>query len=280
MGIPVFPITGPEAERPGVVWNQTARAGLLSNELIVRAARPVRLASVEAPDGKLIPSTARPRFKSPDRMHPKSRTTDVPDSKITGEPIEQLNRSRNPWLTPRKRWGGRSVNPAGHPAKRGVFELAGARLPILREPEAVRKRRAVALVGEFKRAIRAESPGVVLDTRGASGLDYYRNPRVKPALPNLRMDVPTATRPVHAVGSMFQLTTAPAYVSSRLADEGRALDARGYASPAPAGRAVPIRVPSLATQRASVDPAQTTTTKGGRVLFFVAAAALAFMVLR
>jgi hypothetical protein len=243
-----------------------------SIDLLTRESRPIPLATAVV---KIPVRVDLPTPPPIDRIDPKGVTTVTPASKISGNPIGQLRETRNPFLTPNPKWGMATVNPAGHPEKRGIYERAGAVIPILRESFDVSARRGQARRGLFIKALNVQKPTVRLGLNG-SGLDFYRAPREKPALPYGTRDFIAAVRGITTRGQRYQDFSTPAGTGSRLASEGQSADAamRVPTATRPVARDLDtIRIAPGALVTASTHPAPFTTGAGpwilGGLLVFV-----------
>lgn len=254
-------------------------AGSLSNALTVRKAVPHSQPTTVIPAHPRPTTRAPQTFGAPGRLpHPKHGSANAPLSKITGEPIRQLERTRNAPMPNRD-----LVMASRNPAKDGDFEGVGNLMPIKRESENSRKRRHLALQGERRNLVASLGGKVVLGNKG-SGLDYYKGIRLKPALPDGRADVSAATRPTGIVTSTYLHTATPAGTATRLALEGMRADDIRRKSTLPAASHDNIELSRVAIMRANKtalisgdDTAQDST---GRFMFLIAATVVAVLILK
>lgn len=246
--------------------------GVLGNASIVRTAVPVGRPTAVA-ESPARPSTRRP-WKVP-AVHPRTGAATARPEQLRGDPILQLERSRNPappnaalYMAPR------------HPGKRGDMEGIGDALPMRREsPNATRVRRNA--ISDARRRIAHDSrPVVKLGTKG-DGLAFMKGPRIRPALPNGVEYHVAPTAPLQLRTTSYFETTMPAGTAAALAQ------------PVPVHALPATRIASSSIARVDVSPvtiaradaaAGTTRESGGeslgRFLFMAGALVLAIMVVR
>jgi hypothetical protein len=249
-------------------------AGPLSNELTGRSGVPRGLAVVK------VEATPRPTTRAQWQVgklpHPKAGLTNSPDEMVLGDPIVQLNRTRNAALP-----NAELVHQVKHPAKAGDMEGVGDKMPIRREAENSRRRRQLALAGVRREHLGNTRTRVVLGTTG-SGLDFYRNSRIRPALPGGREEVPTITPSLGKRGSSYLHSTMPEFALRRL--EAERVTAPPVTRPAkPAGGMrvdiTPVQVAS-ASRVALISGDDTAPESAGRFTFMLAALLVAWLVLK
>jgi hypothetical protein len=248
-------------------------SGPLSNELTGRSgvSRGLAVVRVEAP---ALPTTLT-QWQLGRLPGPKAGLSNSPVEMVVGDPIVQLNRTRNAALP-----SAELHHQPKHPAKVADLEGIGDRMPMRREAENSRRRRQLALQGARREHLGDTRTRVVLGTTG-SGLDFYRAPRVKPALPGGRADVSTATPVIVGRGGTYLESTMPASVLARLSAE------RVTAPPATrpvqtAGMRVEISpvLVAAASRTALISGADTAPESAGRFTFMIAALIVAWLVLK
>lgn len=168
------------------------------NKLVTRAGSRVLLDAVVVDQRPANP----PGFAKVLVIPPKGGTPyDHKHDELLGDPIEQLNRSRNPQNIP--------ADPSRfNEEKMPDFE------EVMQVPEIVRlhpqrqsqERLKVARAIEIA-TIQSGELSELRNTK--SGIAYYKDVRWKPALPSLRMDMPAVTEE-HTFGSTHLSHTAPA----------------------------------------------------------------------
>lgn len=253
---------------PGIpLTTSTAATGPLSNASLVRAGAPVVRPGVAIV--QRIPNAVGQVLQYPRRLDPKDVTSDQPAEKIAGDPILQLRRSRP--HTPRPHIYTRGQ----HPEKTPVF----AHIPsatLKRQGSVQRSRERLAMDKAYRDRLRQLTTHTVPDPPAFTGLDFYREPRVKPALPGGRLAVQAPTNPVGLrVGTWLDVTT-PVGTQARLAAETVARPMSGVKVAPPEETFVEPALAVVPPAAASPEPK---AESAGRLVFLVAAVAVAWMVL-
>lgn len=251
----------------------------LGNAVIGRRAVPNTLPSVVV-EAKAHPTTLHGGAVHPKRLNPRGVTTNAPRSIITGDPIHQLIRS-GPAPKPLEH-----ERQLRHPGKRGDMEGVGDLLPIQREGEVARKRRHQALQGQRRAQLAASGGKVALGVGKLSGFDIIKSPLVRPGLPAGRQDVSAATEAHNITETSYQQLTQPAGLSKSMPAPGTAAPvsatSRALLELAPVTVTLPPGVVTDASATTKPPGFGDDTTQGsaGRVIFMVAAVAVAFLILR
>lgn len=254
--------------RSRVYVSTSGSDGPLGNATVFRKAVPNTRPSVTVPVNR-GPST-RPAWNEKPITDPKrALTSDAAARKIMGDPIQQLNRTRNPQRAPGM--------VGRHPLKKGDMEGIGDKMPIQRESAVSRQRRIFALEGVRREKVASMGPRVTLGTNG-SGLEFYKGPRIKPALPGGVAEVPAVTEYAKGRASSLLDLTTPGGTAAQLntAATMMPLGSTAYPEPAEVVELSPVEV-SRASSLPGVGAAKV-ANNGGHALAWAAVGVIVFLV--
>lgn len=191
---------------------------------------------------------------------------------LNEDPIFQLDRSRNPFI---------SRTPASfHEDKMGDFTGVVDSIPVKRLHSSEQQRHRNMHKRLFDTAIIRQGATVELDNQSLTGHHVAARPRVKPWAPIGRTDLPADTH-LKSMNGSYLLSQMPMETPGRLDGEEYIARTQGLAvSEAPISeRDVLAIVLDKDTKPSTMPPHEDLKTSGGRLLFLVAAVAVAVMVL-